>query len=194
MTCSPRHLLQASCPPELGTGLGATGDKAPLHCTLSRTRLAPHTSSGPVWGTAGLSPPPFADTPIMGRALLGGREEGRRQERDLVSHANHPTVTPRGLMRPLFSTWPGCPDLDVPSDYLRVRLFYRSAPSSPRGMGEPCSDTPVLPLTPSQMIGPWLPHTHGSPAPTRQASNWKALSQEGVTGASPGPATSQPPL
>ena len=72
------HLLQASCPPDPGV----TGDEEPLHCILPWTKLAQHTSSGPAWCRAGLSPPTIPrDHPDgMGRrsSWLGGdlREGG----------------------------------------------------------------------------------------------------------------------
>lgn len=63
------------------------------------------------------------------------------------------------------------------SDYLQIWLIYESAPSSPLGTVEPCSDTSVFPLRLSQTLFPELLHNPGSPAPTHQVFNWKALSQ-----------------
>ena len=98
------------------------------------------------------------------------------QERDPVSHSmqiplSQPVADEFAL---LDMVW--LPQLAY-SDYLQIWFIYESAPSSPLRTGEPCSDTSVFPLRLSQTLFPELLHNQGSPAPTHQVFNWKALSQ-----------------
>ena len=191
------HLLQASCPSDPGLRPGATGDRCP--CTAfchGHSSLSTHLLGQP--GAELASPHPmFPETTLMGcaEAPAGWGTRGRMyQERDPVSHSMHiPLSQPVADEYALLDmVW--LPQLAY-SAYLQIWFIYESAPSSPLRTGEPCSDTSVFPLRLSQTLFPELLHNQGSPAPTHEVFNWKALSQKGVgeTCASPGLPTSQAP-